>query len=142
MAAVAVVAAALAVGGTWLVLAHRSTLTNNVETTAQLRALDVAAEMKSATRPASVPTPRGDETIVQVVDAEGLVVSSSANVEGEARFTRLDPGPTGHLSVTVDDLPLADGPFRIVAERLPTNAGPLTVYVAATLEGVSESTDD
>jgi signal transduction histidine kinase len=141
-AAVGVVAAALAAGGTWLVLAHRATLTNNTETAAQLRALDVAAALRNSALPASVETPPGDETIVQVVDSEGRVVSSSANVAGAPPFSRLDPGPAGHLSTTADNLPVADGPFRVVADRVPTAGGVFTVYVAATLEGVRESTDD
>ena len=72
-AAVIVVGAALVVGSFWLVHAHRSTLTKNLETTARLRSQDIAAAVDDGDFRNPLAVPRGDENLVQVVDGNGVV---------------------------------------------------------------------
>jgi signal transduction histidine kinase len=139
IAAVVVVGVALAIGGIWLVSAQRRSLTENVGTTAKLRSRDIALTIADGDFPGVLAVPRGDENLVQVVDASGNVVASSANIRGAPRLSTLNPGPTG--TATRDgDLSEGDGPFRVVAKRVSTSSGDYTVYVAGTLEGVDEST--
>jgi len=139
LAAVFVVGIALAVGGIWLVSAQRSSLTENVGTTARLRSRDIALTIADGDFPDVLAVPRGDENLVQVIDANGNVVASSANIRGAPRLSTLSPGPTGTASRD-GDLAEGDGPFHVVARRVATSAGDYTVYVAGTLEGVDEST--
>ena len=113
LAAVLVVGLALAVGGAWLVGAHRDSLTQNVETAARLRSRDIAATIDDGEFPATLAVPRGDENLVQVVDAGGRVVATSANLEGDARIRTVAAG-TGWLR-GLDrwtTWPAGDGPFR------------------------------
>ena len=139
VAAVLVVGVALAVGGIWLVRAQRQSLTDNVGTTATLRSRDIALTVADGDFPDVLAVPRGDENLVQVVDATGRVVASSANIRGAPRLSTLQPGKSG--AATRDgDLSEGDGPFRIVARRVSTSSGDYTVYVAGTLEGIDEST--
>lgn len=139
LAAVLVVGVALAIGGSWLVSAQRNSLTENVGTTATLRSRDIALTIADGDFPDVLAVPRGDENLVQVVDASGTVVASSANIRGAPRLSTLSPGPTGTASRD-GDLSEGDGPFRVVARRVSTSSGDYTVYVAGTLEGVDEST--
>jgi signal transduction histidine kinase len=140
VAAVLVVGCALAAGGVWLVRAQRDSLTRNVETTARLRARDIAATIDDGEFPDQLAVPRGDENLVQVVDSRGRVVASSANVRGRGRLTDLDPGDDPAAVETVDRLPGGDGPFRVVAQRVTTKSGTYVVYVAGSLEPVEDST--
>jgi len=139
LAAVLVVGIALAIGAAWLVSAQRHSLTENVGTTAKLRSRDIALTVADGDFPDVLAVPRGDENLVQVVDASGNVVASSANIRGAPRLSTLSPGPTGTASRD-GDLSEGDGPFRVVARRVSTSSGDYTVYVAGTLEGVDEST--
>jgi signal transduction histidine kinase len=139
LAAVLVVGVALAVGGIWLVSAQRHSLTENVGTTASLRARDIALTVADGDFPDVLAVPHGDENLVQVVNASGDVVASSANIRGAPRLSTLSPGTSGTASRD-GDLSEGDGPFRIVARRVSTSSGDYTVYVAGTLEGVDEST--
>lgn len=140
LAAVLVVGIALAVGGAWLVSAHRDSLTQNVETAARLRSRDIAATIDDGEFPDTLAVPRGDENLVQVVNAGGRVVSASANLQGEPRIGTVEPDAHHYAMWTVDQLANGDGPFRVVARRVTTKAGTFTVYVAGSLEGVDEST--
>jgi signal transduction histidine kinase len=140
LAAVIVVALALAAGGAWVLNAHRVSLIDNIETAARLRARDVAATVAGGppTSPLSV-TP-GDESVVQVIDAQGRVVAASANIQGEPRITTLDPGPTGYTVRTLSRLPVGDSSFRVVARRVSNRSGTYIVYVAGSLDAVGTST--
>jgi signal transduction histidine kinase len=139
VAAVLVVGLVLAAGAVWLVRAQRDSLTKNVETAARLRSRDITATIDDSDFPDRVPTPRGDDNLVQVVDANGKVVASSANIRGEPRISNLSPRDHQYATVTVDHLAAGDGPFRIVARRVTTRTGTYTVYVAGSLDPVDDS---
>jgi signal transduction histidine kinase len=140
-AAVIVVGASLVVGAFWLVRAHRSTLTTNIETTARLRSQDIASTIDDGDFPRVLAVPRGDENLVQVVDGNGAVVAASANITGDIRISRLQPDADGYSAHTVAGIERGDGPYRVVARRVETAAGTYVVYVARSLEGVARSTD-
>jgi signal transduction histidine kinase len=138
--AVVVVAIALTVGGASLVRAQRSDLTNDIETTARLRAHDVAATVADGELGPSLAVPRGDENLVQVVDRNGDIVAASSNIGSDVRISHLDAGRNGYRVGTIDHLPGGDTPFRVVARRVSTSTGAYTVYVAGSLEPVEHST--
>ncbi len=140
LAAVLVVGFAFAAGGMWLVRAQRDSLTSDIETAARLRSRDIAANVDDGDLPDRIAVPRGDENLVQVVDANGDVVASSSNVSGNGRFTDLSPGDDVYATATVDTIPGGEGPFRVVARRVTTGSRTYTIYVAGSLEPVSDST--
>ncbi len=140
LAAVVVVAVALAAGAAWLVQAHRDSLTQNVETAARLRSRDIATTIADGAFPDVLAVPRGDENLVQVVDASGTVVAASTNLRGDSRISTLEPGPSGYAARNQVEFAQGDGPFRVVARRVVTDAGAYTVYVAGSLERVDQST--
>jgi signal transduction histidine kinase len=140
LVAVVVVAVALAGGALWLVAAQRHALNDNIDTTARLRARDIAATVSEGDFPDVLAVPRGDENLVQVVDANGVVVASSENLRGAPRFSNLVPGESGTAGKDMS-LTVGDGPFRVISRRVSAPSGTYTVYVAASLEGVEESTN-
>jgi signal transduction histidine kinase len=140
--AVIVVAAALVVGGFWLVRAHRNSLTANIDTGARLRSQDIASTIDDGSFPRVLAVPRGDENLVQVVDGDGAVVASSANILGDRRVSRLVPDADGFSAHTVRGPVAGEGPYRIVARRVRTQGATYTVYVARSLQQVSTSTDN
>ncbi len=139
--AVVVVAIALTAGGAWLVRAQRQDLTADIETTARLRSRDVAATVADGELTGRLAVPRGDENLVQVVDANGTIVAASTNVGTEFRISHLNPGRDGYAVGTINHLPEGDVPFRVVARRVQTKNANYTVYVAGSLEPVEHSTD-
>ena len=140
-AAVIVVGAALVVGAFWLVHAHRSTLTKNLETAARLRSQDVASAVADGNFPHILAAQRGDENLVQVVDSNGVVVATSKNISGEAPISALHPDADGFSARTVGGVERGEGPYRVVVRRVETSTGTYLVYVARSLEGVARSTD-
>ena len=141
LAAVLVVGIALAAGGAWLVRAQRHSLTQNVETAARLRSRDIAATIADGDFPDVLAVPRGDENLVQVVDAQGASSPRRRTCGvGRAISTLRARVRAGPRPAARSRSPHGDGPFRVVARRVATSKGAYTVYVAGTLEGVDEST--
>jgi signal transduction histidine kinase len=140
LAAVLVVAIALAAGGAWVVNAHRVSLVANIDAAARLRARDIATSITAAGPPATLAVTPGDESVIQVVDAQGRIVAASTNIQGEARISTLDPGPSGVASQTSNRLPVGEAAFRVVARRATSATGTYTVYVAGSLAPVGTST--
>lgn len=133
--AAVVVGIALLVGAGALVTVMRQTLLDNLQNTAQFRAAEVAHTLEvTGTAPPLDAFP--DEQLVQVLDAAGGVVASSANVAGRPA---LGIPPTGG-SVELD-APIADeGAFLAVSAEADSADGPLTVVVARSLDDVTELT--
>jgi signal transduction histidine kinase len=140
VAAVVVVGLSMVLGSTWLLRAHRTSLTQGIETNARLRSRDIASTVADGAFPRTLAVPRGDDNLVQVVDAAGDIVASSVNDKAERRISTLQPGGDGYAAESVGNL-VGEGPFRVVARRVRTTAGPLTVYVAGSLGSVDESED-
>lgn len=137
MLAVTIVGVALAVGGAVLVVLLRDSLTDQVRTTARLRAVDVAGVLESGTPPDALAVNDDDELLIQVVDTAGAVVASSENVEGEAAVADISPGG----SRQVDETPVDDGhSFLVVAVAADAPDGRFVVLVGRSTELVSEST--
>ncbi|HEY8546179.1 MAG TPA: HAMP domain-containing sensor histidine kinase [Acidimicrobiales bacterium] len=154
--AVAVVAAALVVGGVGLVVALRISLLDGVEQ-ATRRDAEAAAEVLAAGGSPGILASTDDDNVAQVVDADGRVVASSRGlVEGDADEDDEDddgddgdepdaprpevvlaPGLEPGGTATVE-LPDEDESFLAVAAAADTPEGPRTVVVASTLEEVDE----
>jgi signal transduction histidine kinase len=137
--ATAVVVLALAVGATALLLVLRHALVEGVDDAARLRALDLAALAAADGLPATI-TAGGEDDVAQVVDDSGRVLSGTANVAGQGPVATFRPG--GDVPV-VRTMTLSEGgdleEFRVWAVRRDTSTGPVTAYVGASLEAVSET---
>lgn len=139
LAASAVVAIALLVGGLGLLAVLKESLRDNVETSARLRAEDVAALIRSGLAPEDLSVedpPDDDVSLVQVVDEEGRVIVASANVAGEPAVADLQDGRSRRvsgLSISPEDS------YLVVADAVETADGSLTVLVARALEPTDET---
>jgi signal transduction histidine kinase len=132
---------ALAVGLASLalvVLLHRS-LQHNVDDRAALRLHDVAGLAQREQLPASLAGGDEDGTAAQVVVA-GQVLAQSPVVRRAAPLADFVPAGSGLTIRTVRRPPIAGGDaYRVAAATTPTRRGPAVVYVAASLEPVTDS---
>ena len=107
-----------------------------------MRSRDIAATITGSELTRTLAAARGDDHFAQVVDSNGTVVASSANIQGDAPDQHARPRSRrlrGARRVT--GLPAGDSAFRIVARRVDTTTGIYTVYVAGSLDSVTKSAD-
>ena len=125
----------------WVLLTTlQSALGRSQDEAARARA-DALVGLAAAGRlPGTLPSV-GDDGFVQVVDGSGRVVGSSANVAGRPAAFTFQPQGGEQEARTVrgvrDDRDLED--YRVWAERGASSTGPVTVYVATSLEVGSEA---
>jgi signal transduction histidine kinase len=133
------VAAAL-IGGAVVVSAVQTrTLTDNIDSSLEVRADDIGTSLADGSLPSVLSVRDIEEALVQVVGPDGRVVAASANVEGRPLLIE-GFAPDGARELrTFDELPIDDDPFRVIAQRVEAEDGVYTVYVAETLEAVRES---
>lgn len=83
-----------------------------------------------------------ETSFIQVVDARGRVIASSASLVGESRILTVNPG-SATVFFTRDKLPIGSGErYRVAAETITTPAGKMTVYVGESLVVVDRSIHD
>jgi len=135
----AVIAVAVGLAATALVvLLHRSLL-HNVDDRAVLRLRDVADLAERGQLPATLAGGDEDGTVAQVV-AAGRVVAQSPVVRRPVPLADFVPAATGAVVRTVGRTPISDGTaYRVAAARVATPQGPAVVYVAASLEPVTDA---
>jgi signal transduction histidine kinase len=132
--ALLVVAVALAVGGVALVLGLRAALTSGVERSVRQQ-VDAAAEVLAGGGEPGVLRRDDDDTVAQLLDADGRVVAASPAVAGAGPLAAdLAPGRAGTV-----DVPDDGEDFLAVTARADTPDGPRTVVVASSLEPAGES---
>ncbi len=136
-AAVIVVGATLLVAAVAMVVLLRRSLTADVRDAALLRAESVAEGLAAGAQDDPIPVGDQEEEFVQVLDPDGDVVASSANLEGRDAVARLAPGESRKIE---EGLGFEDDPFLAVAVSADTPQGPLTVVAGTTFETVTEST--
>jgi len=151
--AVLVVGAAVAVAMVALLYTARSSLTSQITDNAETRARDVALLAEAGSIPDPIPG-RGENILVQVIGADGRVVSSSASIDGQVPLVdiRLSPGDSRTFEVPS----LAEGgesassgeggadegvPFLIAAVGARSPSEDVTVIVATSLDPISEFED-
>lgn len=139
VAAMLVVGVALVLGAVFLVNRQQASLTSVVETGARLRAIDLASALKDGSLPDDVAVPTEDEAFAQIVDSAGKVVRASPNIGDEPCVVDLDPDAGETDSTTVQNTPVGDDPFRVVATTVSVDGQRYSVYVGASLEPVENS---
>ncbi len=133
--AVIVVAIVLAVTGVVLVAQQRSRLVRGVDDTLRIRADDVVAGFEDA-RDAPIAVADVEDQAAQVVDADGVVLASTANLSGEPPIAAAPDGAEAFR--TIDDLPIEDDEYRVLSRRVGTDG--LVVHVAENVDDVTDST--
>jgi signal transduction histidine kinase len=138
-AALAVTAIVLVAASVALLTTLRAALVHSSDEAARTRVVDLAALAASGELPRPIPVEAEDD-FAQVVDASGTVVAGSAGRESGPPLVRrpaaAEPGVETVTGVP-DGADLED--YRVWSVRATTDEGPVSVHVATSLEGVTET---
>ncbi len=130
--AVLIVGLATAVGLTVLGFFFRDALLGELETSARLRAGELAGDLAGGGNLRIVDT---EDLVVQIIDGTGRVHASTPNVAGLPVLARPAPDDAQEARVPVDP-----GAYLFVTDDIETAAGPRTLLVGVSTEGVTDST--
>jgi signal transduction histidine kinase len=131
----------LAAASIAFVALQRHQLQASLTGVAEQQASDVAAQVSREGAAADLLGGGGDQSLIQVVDADGTVVAASRSVEGEPPVVRLRPRPGASTMVSDLRLPIGEhDEFVVVAQGTESPDGPMVVLAAQSLETVQEST--
>jgi signal transduction histidine kinase len=137
LAALAIVTATLVGSGIALVLLVQQSLVASLDSAALARAQDVASLATSGGLQSVVPNTGEENALVQVVDASGAVVAATGNVEGQSAILSSPPASQATSVMTLGQLALGDGQYRVVAEPVHLKTGQGWIYVATSLAQVN-----
>jgi signal transduction histidine kinase len=135
--AVVVVGAALLVGAVALVGSMRHTLTRDVRAAARLRALEVATDLRSGPVASVLPAGADEDRLIQVLDEDGHVISSTPNVKGVPAVVKIPAGQSKKIDSPIKG---EDDKFLAYSRTVDTPQGRRTVIVARSLDEMLEST--
>jgi signal transduction histidine kinase len=142
-AAIAVVTVTLLVTGFLFVALIRRSIETNVDSSAKVRAEELALLMQKTKLPSVLPDSGEKGAVVQVVDARGANLAASDQVIERSRLSLLEPSTGDFKTENRNDLPITgdqtDDPFHVVAFGAQTPTGPITVYVGVGLDQVNEN---
>jgi signal transduction histidine kinase len=133
--AVLIVGVALIAAAVGLTVSVHRSMIEQLDEVGYARADDVAALARQGMLPRDLAVAGDDEHITQVVDDAGRIVASTA---GSGQVFAFRPRG-GTAARTVSRIPGAKHPFRVVAVRAGTPGGPVTIYVASTMEPVDDA---
>jgi len=141
VAATLAVAVFLAVAALAFAFAQRQQLEGSITEAAQEQASDIAAQVAEDGAGAGLAAGAGDQSLVQIVDADGNVLAASPSVEGEPPVMDARPEPGSTSTIRSAALPIGEGEgFVVVARGVSGPDGPVVVLVAESLELVGQST--
>ena len=143
IAASAVLAIIVTLGGIALVALVHQSLIANLDSAASIRARDISSLLSSASIPATLPTQAEDSNLIQIVDSSNSVVAASANVVGEVPILRIHPKVAADVFLRVESLPVGNRSesFRIAAHPVTLTSGPGWIYIATSLAQVDAATN-
>lgn len=133
---VAVMLSASAVG---IVVAQQRVLSHGIDEALIQRADNLEADVVAGSFGARLPS-EGDpeDTFLQQLAPDGSVLASSQNAAGLPPTVPALRAGQGQVTVTVSDVPLSNGEFRVLARPLGEGR-PDTLVVAKNLDDVNES---
>jgi signal transduction histidine kinase len=138
LAATAAVGAALVLGAFILVTILQRSLVMGVQTTLVVRANDVAVRAALGMPSEQLLPPDQPGVLIQVVDRTGHVVVASARLQGQPPIGPFR-SPGRPLVAWSYRLTTDDELYRIVGTSIATPSEAMTIYVAGSLEGASDS---
>ena len=132
------VLAVLGLASVGLIVAQRQTLTQGLQEAVSTRVDEIEAFVVAGRVPAILTDLGDDDTVAQVVLADGTLVATSSNV---ADLPPIAAAPSGALDLvsTIHLRPNAESTFRLVSRRVDGPDGPVVIHVAASLDEVDES---
>jgi signal transduction histidine kinase len=139
--ATGLVALVLVLSAFGLVAAQQRVLTHGIDEALIQRADNIQRDIVQGTFGSRLPNEGRDpeDSFLQLLDADGSVVATTENAAGLPAAARpLRRG--GEVVATVQDVPLSNGKFRVLARSLGgTTSGSVTLLVAKNLDDVDES---
>ncbi len=141
MLATTVVTGALVVASIALVAGVTRSLSGSSDDVARSRAAELAAQLAAGTLPRVVPG-IGDDSLAQVVAADGRVLAASANLAGQPAVSGVRPRGAAAEVRTMRDLPddSESEDYRVWMLRARTPDGmDAVVYVGPSLESAQEA---
>lgn len=143
---VLLVALTATLGAVGMLALQKDRLISGIDSVARSQADNVAALAEQGTLPDVLVVLAGDLDVIQVVDANGDVVASSANISGEPPIADFAPGGrgtgrgAGHTAKTVRTPVGDDVDFRMVAVPAQSSSqGELVVYAGGSMASVNDS---
>lgn len=141
LAATLIVGVALILASVSLVVLLRRSLVANIDEVADIRAEDIAALARQGDLPEELAAAGDDGRFAQLVDHDGRVVAATIGLDLREPIARFRPEGVDAEARTVGDLTIGEGEaFRVLALATTTPDGPATIYVATSLEPVTETT--
>lgn len=140
-AATAIIVAGVVGAALLLIYQHRNALRANLDAAVSGQVQTVAADAAHGQLPHPLPAARGGAAAVQVVAADGAVVTSSANLNGRERLFAFPGGRDRPSLATVPGVQVGNDniTYRVAALTTSTPSGPMTVYAGLPTNGVNES---
>ncbi|MGH8965637.1 MAG: HAMP domain-containing protein, partial [Actinomycetes bacterium] len=137
--AVLLVAVALTLGAVALAQTLERSLTRSGDNLARSRAQDFAALLVTGNLPGTL-TNVAEDSVAQVVAADGSVLAASPNITGAGPISSFTPDGDSPVVRTMGAVPDDDETeeYRVWALRQPMQGGAATVYVGTSLESVTE----
>ena len=129
----------LGVASAGLVFAQRQTLTQGLDEGVSQHVDEIAALVIEGRVPALLSGLGDDDTVAQVVRADGLVVATSANAADLTAIADMPPAGSGTHISTVQLRSDAESSYRLVSRRVEGLDGPAAIHMAAILDEVDES---
>lgn len=135
-----IVGAALVAAAFGLLATLEHSLTSNRDDLSRARATDLVTQAEHGTLP-SVLTDIGEDSVGQVVGANGTVVAASSGLSGQGAISST-AGATGPPTLRIlrdvpDDSEVES--YRVWVARGTSPSGQVTVFVGASLESVDEA---
>lgn len=142
-AATLAVALFLAAAGAAFTVVQRNQLENSITEAARQQASDLASQVAQQGPNSDLTSGTGDQSLIQIVDADGNVLAASPSVEGEPPVVDafLEPGAVNTIRSRA--LPIGDDgeDFVVISRGVSTPEGPVVLLVAESLELVGQSTE-
>lgn len=117
-----------------IVAIQRNALETSLDAELATQAAEIELSLAGGLISAEVADPPNEEQIIQIVDLLNRVVAASPNLEGAPPIADWTTGVR-----TIEDLPVDEGPFRVLTVETTRTAEPLTIHVGASYEDVAES---
>ncbi|MHB1088201.1 MAG: ATP-binding protein [Acidimicrobiales bacterium] len=139
LAAVLVVGVALSVASVLLIVELDNSQLHGVDGALRLELNSVAATSRGGAFPTPLQVSSQETSFIQVLNAHGHVLASSASVEGEARIVAFTPkGQTEFRTLT--NLPIgSESRYRVAALAIRTPTGRAIIYVGESLATIDHS---
>jgi signal transduction histidine kinase len=137
-AATAAIVVVLVAVGWGLVVNHRRELTSSLDERMSEIADGIVDDLRAG-RPPDIIVIGEDDWLAQIVDEDGVVVSASSAIAGDAALGGAVDGQrirgTGPLPGGDDD------DMRVLSRTVDTAGGPTTIHIAAPRDDISDSVD-